>query len=35
MDSVIDKPIIDDPWGQQAIGEGIADAVLDWLKCGL
>ena len=35
MDSVIDKPIIDDPWGQQAIGESIADAVLDWLNCGL
>lgn len=35
MDSVIDKPIIDDPWGQEAIGEGIAEAVLDWLSCGL
>lgn len=32
MDSVIDKPIIDDPYYQQEIGKGIGEAVLDFLE---
>ena len=32
MDSVIDKPIIDDPYYQGEIGEAIAEAILDYLE---